>query len=81
MISTKTCSAAGRRWQGRDLRAKKDMANYCFIADYTTGPNHVLQKHAKAQRAVIEQTPGFAENILAAGKDFPWQLFAKQHAA
>jgi superfamily II DNA or RNA helicase len=66
---------------GRGLRAKKGV-NATFIADYAVGPlNSHLREHAALRRAIIEDTPGFGERILAAGKDFPWALFDSSRKA
>lgn len=66
---------ATRQRIGRGLRAKKKGPNIAFISDYTTGPNNYLSEHARHRRAIIEQTPGFAENILPKNQDFDWALF------
>jgi hypothetical protein len=46
------------------------MPNFAFIVDFDDGNNKHLIKHAKQRRAIVEQTPGFAEGILPRGKDF-----------
>lgn len=66
---------------GRGLRAKKNGPNVCFIADYSVELNSHLREHARQRRAIIEATPGFAEQILPAGKDFDWSLFDEEKAA
>jgi superfamily II DNA or RNA helicase len=66
---------------GRGLREKKNMPNLCFVADYSTTINQHLRDHARQRRAIIEATPGFAERILATGKDFPWELIETSAAA
>lgn len=58
---------------GRGLRAKKDGPNCCFVKDHTDPHNKHLRDHAKTRRAIVENTPGFAENILAPGADFPYE--------
>ena len=60
---------------GRGLRAKKTGPNVCFIVDYSVEINSHLKEHARQRRAIIEATPGFAEQILPAGADFNWSLF------
>lgn len=61
---------------GRGLRAKKaPTPNVAFIADYTCNMNHTLRDHYRMRRAIIEQTPGFVENIIPDGKEFDWSLF------
>jgi superfamily II DNA or RNA helicase len=57
---------------GRTLRQKKTGKNQAFILDFEDKGNHYLSEHAAARRAIIENTPGFAENILPAGADFPY---------
>lgn len=66
---------------GRGLRAKKGVPNYAFVADYSPKPvNLTLRDHSRQRRAIVEATPGFAENILKLGRDFPWELFARAAA-
>lgn len=67
---------AMRQRVGRGLRAKKKGPNVAFIIDYSCGGNLHLRKHAAQRRAIIESTPGFAEGILPANKDFDWSLFS-----
>lgn len=57
---------------GRGLRAKKTGANVCFVVDFEDGYNNHLTRHAAQRRAIIEATPGFAENILPSGRDFDY---------
>lgn len=66
---------------GRGLRAKKSGPNVCFVADYTPDVNIALRDHTKQRRAIVEGTPGFAENILAANENFPWGMFDKDRKA
>jgi superfamily II DNA or RNA helicase len=62
---------ATRQRIGRGLRGKgAGIPNYAFIVDFEDGNNKHLIKHAKARRAIVEQTPGFAEGILKRGQDF-----------
>lgn len=50
---------------GRGLREKKSgLPNVAFIIDFADGFNTHLSSHAKQRRAIIEGTPGFAENIV-----------------
>lgn len=62
---------------GRGLRAKKNIPNFAFIADYGCSINLTLNEHTRQRRNIVEGTPGFAEGILAQGKDFDWSLFEK----
>jgi superfamily II DNA or RNA helicase len=66
---------------GRALRAKKTGANVAFILDFSDELNLTLRDHARQRRAIVEATPGFVENILPAGADFPWELFPVRKAA
>ena len=61
---------------GRGLREKKGV-NICFFADAADEGNKTLTKHALARRAIISSTPGFAENLLPIGKDFPYHMLSK----
>lgn len=49
---------------GRGLRAKKSGPNVCFIIDFDDRHNNHLRGHSQARRAIVEDTPGFAENIF-----------------
>jgi superfamily II DNA or RNA helicase len=60
---------------GRGLREKKSGPNICLIVDFTDSVNSHLRKHAASRRAIVEQTPGFAENILQEGHDFDYRAF------
>jgi superfamily II DNA or RNA helicase len=66
---------------GRGLRFKKTGANVAFIVDFADTLNSHLRAHARQRRAIVEATPGFAENILADNEDFNWALFEKKAAA
>jgi len=69
-----------RQQIGRGLRAKKNIPNYAFIADYSCNINTTLNEHARQRRAIVESTPGFAEGILPANQDFPWAIFERKAA-
>lgn len=58
---------------GRGLRAKKSGPNYCLIMDFTDPGNRYLKEHSLTRRAIIEATPGFVENILKPGEDYPYE--------
>jgi superfamily II DNA or RNA helicase len=60
---------------GRGLRAKKNGPNLCFVIDFQDELNFYLRDHAKQRRKIIEETPGFSENILADSEDFDWSVF------
>lgn len=50
---------------GRGLREKKNgMPNVAFIIDFADDHNSHLKGHYKQRRFIIENTPGFAENIV-----------------
>jgi superfamily II DNA or RNA helicase len=55
---------------GRGLRAKKSGPNVALIVDFADEGNEHLAKHAAQRRQIIEDTPGFSENILPPGQDF-----------
>lgn len=55
---------------GRGLRAKKDMANVCFVVDFEDGFNNHLINHAAQRRAIIMNTPGFDEGVV---DEFPYE--------
>jgi len=60
---------------GRGLRAKKRGPNVCFILDFADNFNKHLVRHSTTRRAIIQGTPGFAENILIGNQQFPYNLF------
>ncbi|WP_051331781.1 Hint domain-containing homing endonuclease [Methylocaldum szegediense] len=62
---------------GRGLRAKKNGPNVAFILDFVDSENEHLRNHGKQRRAIVQQTPGFAEGILAPGQDFDYSIFGK----
>jgi|GEM_PF-3277777 len=61
---------------GRALRAKKSGPNICYIIDFSDPFHQHLKKHAKLRRAIVEQTPGFREGILAG--DFDYAVFGNE---
>lgn len=58
---------------GRGLRAKKSGPNCCLVVDFIDEHNKHLQTHAQSREAIVNQTPGFAENVLAANEDFDYE--------
>ncbi|NQZ53237.1 MAG: DEAD/DEAH box helicase [Piscirickettsiaceae bacterium] len=58
---------------GRGLRCKKSGPNICLVVDFSDLRNSHLKGHAMQRRAIIEDTPGFAENILPKGVDFDYE--------
>jgi superfamily II DNA or RNA helicase len=69
IASAGKAEVAMRQRIGRGLRAKKGI-NRCYIVDFDDWQNNDLSRHSKERRAIIDQTPGFAENVLATGQDF-----------
>lgn len=67
---------ATRQRIGRVLRRKKKGPNVSFVVDFMDQRNDYLRDHSQQRRAIVEGTPGFAEGVLPAGKDFPWELFS-----
>jgi superfamily II DNA or RNA helicase len=55
---------------GRGLREKKTGPNQALILDFCDGQNNHLKAHYLTRREIVEDTPGFAENILGKGVDF-----------
>jgi superfamily II DNA or RNA helicase len=57
---------ANRQRIGRGLREKKnEMPNVAFIVDFADGFNTHLSGHYRTRRAIVESTPGFAENVVS----------------
>lgn len=65
---------------GRGLREKKVLPNAALIVDFADETNNHLRKHAFSRRQIVEQTPGFAENLLKAGHDFDLELLGYRRA-
>lgn len=55
---------------GRGLRAKKKGPNIAFVVDYADIFNDHLRAHYLTRRAIVNGTPGFAENIIPDGSEF-----------
>jgi superfamily II DNA or RNA helicase len=66
---------AYRQRIGRGLREKKGTANVCFVLDFFDAHNTHLYEHYRERIRFVKSTPGFAENLLKEGQDFPWELF------
>jgi superfamily II DNA or RNA helicase len=58
---------------GRGLRAKKSGPNVALIVDFSDKGNEYLSSHAAQRRKIIEDTPGFGENVLPPGADFDFK--------
>lgn len=58
---------------GRGLRAKKSGPNIALIVDFSDLGNQYLTQHALQRRQIIQDTPGFSENILTEGQDFDFK--------
>lgn len=63
---------AMRQRIGRGLRAKKKSPNVCFVVDFDDQYNNHLINHAAQRRAIVVNTPGFAEGVV---DEFPYHLF------
>lgn len=57
---------------GRGLRGKKTGNNFCFVVDFDDTQNKILHTHALTRRSILENTPGFGENILQQHEDFDY---------
>lgn len=66
---------------GRGLRRKKTGPNVAMIIDFADDTNTYLKEHAQQRRAIVESTPGFAENIIPDGQDFNFEAMGFQVAA
>lgn len=60
---------------GRGLRAKVNGPNVCYIVDFYDRFNKILARHSLMRRQIVENTPGFGENILSFGTDFDYSIF------
>ncbi len=49
---------------GRGLRAKKSGPNVAFVVDFQDTHNTILMRHYLKRRKVVEDIPGFGENIV-----------------
>lgn len=58
---------------GRGLRAKKHGPNVALITDFCDEWNVHLKAHAQTRHAIVDNTPGFAENVLLPGEDFDYE--------
>jgi len=61
---------------GRVLRRKKVGPNIAFVIDFMDRHNTHTREHAAQRRYIVENTKGFSENILPAGKDFDFSAFS-----
>tara|TARA_R110000851_G_C13102760_1_gene569275 strand:+ start:53084 stop:54700 length:1617 start_codon:yes stop_codon:yes gene_type:complete len=66
---------------GRGLRCKKVGPNVAMIVDFSDETNTYLRDHAKQRRAIVENTPGFGENIVPKGQDFDFAAMGFKVAA
>lgn len=57
---------------GRALRAKTKGPNVAFILDFNDSHNRYLQEHYEERLKIVRGTAGYAEGLLTAGQDFPW---------
>ena len=58
---------------GRGLREKKSGPNICLVVDFSDSGNKHLRAHAYSRSQIVEQTPGFAENIIAVNDDYQYE--------
>lgn len=58
---------------GRGLRRKKSGPNICLVVDFRDARNTHLKMHAAQRLHIIQETPGFGENILKSGVDFDYK--------
>ena len=70
-----------RQRVGRGLREKKVGPNYCLVVDFVDAGNKHLRAHAYSRQEVIEQTPGFKENILRGTNDFDYSTLGFKRVA
>ena len=64
---------ATRQRIGRGMREKKTGPNVCLFIDYHDEHSKHLRGHAMERQAIITQTPGFSENVLANNNDFDYE--------
>ncbi|MGY2462259.1 DEAD/DEAH box helicase [Vreelandella sulfidaeris] len=55
---------------GRGLRAKKNGPNVALVIDFIDNANFHLRTHSLERLAIVQNTPGFAENIIYGPSDF-----------
>lgn len=53
-----------RQRVGRGLRAKKTGPNVCLIVDFKDYENTFLRRHSLERERIVNETPGFAENVV-----------------
>lgn len=58
---------------GRGLRSKKSGPNVAFVLDFTDDKNNHLKEHSMTRRGIVDNTPGFAERVLAPEADFDFE--------
>ncbi|MCY1302404.1 ATP-dependent RNA helicase SrmB [compost metagenome] len=66
---------------GRGLRAKKKGPNVALVVDARDEWSSHLANHAQQRRAIVDATPGFAENVLRRGEDFDFVGLGLANAA
>lgn len=65
---------------GRGLRAKKHGPNVALIVDFLDNANNHLRKHSLERLAIVQNTPGFGENIVYSPNDFDFRQLGIQAA-
>lgn len=58
---------------GRGLRAKKGVPNVALIIDFIDSANNHLKRHSMERLAIVQNTPGFGENITYGPNDFDFK--------
>lgn len=58
---------------GRGLRAKKDGPNVALVVDFIDNANFHLRTHSLERLSIVQNTPGFAENIIYGPSDFDFE--------
>lgn len=65
---------------GRGLRAKKSGPNVALIVDFMDNANNHLRKHSLERLAIVQNTPGFGENIVYSPGDFDFKAIGMDAA-
>ncbi len=62
---------------GRGLRRKKSGPNVVFVIDFNDVHNNILMRHSFQRKSIVQETPGFCENILLSHQDFDFSGFER----
>lgn len=63
---------------GRGLRAKKKGPNIAHVVDFSDGFNDHLKQHSLQRQRIVNETPGFVENVLPRAQDFDYRPFSEE---